>query len=315
MFNDDIQGTGAVILGGFINAVKSTGIDPRKQRAVFLGAGSAGVGVAKQMVEFFMKEGGLSEDEARRIFYLVDSKGLVTNDRGDKLAEHKVYFSRDDNGGKQYTTLREVVEYAKPTILIGLSTIGGAFDKQILTRMGEFNDKPVIFPLSNPSNNSECNFEDAMTCTGGRALFASGSPFPDFEYKGRTYHPGQGNNMYVFPGIGLGAILSKAVNVTQEMIYASAESLSTSLTDIERVQGLLYPEIGRIREVSVDVTRGVIRAAQREKVDREMNLRNLSDSDLSQWIRERMYDPTQEIELMTSEMDTLTRSMGGLKPQ
>ena len=295
-----------------MNAVKSTGIDPRKQRAVFLGAGSAGVGVAKQMVEFFMKEGGLSEDEARRVFYLVDSKGLVTNDRGDKLADHKVYFSRDDNDGKQYKGLAEVVEHVKPTILMGLSTIGGAFDKKLLTRMGELNDKPVIFPLSNPSDNSECNFEDAMTCTDGRALFASGSPFPQFQYKGKLRSPGQGNNMYVFPGIGLGAILSKAVNVTQEMIYASAQSLSTSLNADERAQGWLYPEISRIREVSVDVTRGVIRAAQATKVDRELNLRHLSDEQLSQYIRERMYDPVNERELMLTEMES---SSHRAKPQ
>jgi len=190
-FNDDIQGTGAVILGGFVSAVKATKIAPADQRAVFLGAGSAGVGVAKQLVAYFMEE-GLSEDEARRRFWLVDSKGLVTNDRGDKLADHKVYFSRDDNNGTQMRSLEEVVEHVKPTILMGLSTIGGAFTRQILTRMGELNDKPVVFPLSNPSANSECNFQEAIECTGGRCLFASGSPFPPFEYQGKLLTPGQG---------------------------------------------------------------------------------------------------------------------------
>ncbi|KAH0256426.1 hypothetical protein KCU84_g22943, partial [Aureobasidium melanogenum] len=125
MFNDDIQGTGAVILGGFINGVKQSKVAAADQRAVFFGAGSAGVGVAKQLVEFFMNE-GLTEDQARKCFWLVDSKGLITNDRGDKLAEHKLYFSRDDNEGKQYKTLEDVIEYVKPTILMGLSTIGGA---------------------------------------------------------------------------------------------------------------------------------------------------------------------------------------------
>lgn len=119
-------------------------------------------------------------------------QGLVTNDRGDNLADHKVYFSRDDNHGKQYKTLEDVVEYVKPTILIGLSTIGGAFDHKLLTRMGELNDKPVVFPLSNPSSKSECTFEDAVKYTKGRVLFASGSPFPSFEYEGKTLTPGQG---------------------------------------------------------------------------------------------------------------------------
>ena len=125
MFNDDIQGTGAVILAGIINAVKENGVPIHEQKAVLLGAGSAAVGVAKQIVQFFMSK-GLTEDEARKCFYLVDTKGLVTNDRGDKLAEHKLYFSRDDNHGKQFKDLAETVDYVKPTMLLGLSTIGGA---------------------------------------------------------------------------------------------------------------------------------------------------------------------------------------------
>ena len=190
-FNDDIQGTGAVVLAGIINAVKRTGVPVKDQRAVFLGAGSAGVGVAKQIVEYFMRE-GLTENEARRCFWLVDTKGLVTNDRGDKLAEHKVYFSRDDNAGKQYKTLTDVVDLVKPTILMGLSTIGGAFSPDMLTKMGQWNEHPIIFPLSNPSANSECTFEDAFKYTNGRALFASGSPFESIEYKGKLQVPGQG---------------------------------------------------------------------------------------------------------------------------
>lgn len=197
MFNDDIQGTGAVILGGFINAVKQSGIAPKDQRAVFLGAGSAGVGVAKQLAEFFVKE-GLSEEEAKKRFWLVDSQGMVALDRPGKLADHKVYFARDDNNGQQYKTLEEVVEYVKPTILMGLSTIGGAFTPKILERMAEMNDRPVIFPLSNPSSKSECTFEDAIKYTKGKCLFASGSPFPTLQWEGKDLVPGQGNNMSVF---------------------------------------------------------------------------------------------------------------------
>ncbi|KAI9694323.1 MAG: hypothetical protein M1820_009012 [Bogoriella megaspora] len=311
MFNDDIQGTGAVILGGFINACRSTQIPASSQRAVFLGAGSAGVGVAKQLVEYFIKEGGLTEDEARQRFWLVDSKGLVTNDRGDNLAEHKVYFSRTDNEGKQYRTLEEVVEYVKPTILMGLSTIGGAFTPQILTRMAELNDHPVIFPLSNPSSKSECTFEEAIKYTNGTCLFASGSPFPSLEYGGRELTPGQGNNMYVFPGIGLGAILSKAVNVTQDMIYASGDSLAGALNETERKEGWMYPDIRRIREVSVVVTRGVIRSAQKGGVDREIALRALSDTELDAYILKRMYDPFKEGQLVEEELRELVGAVNG----
>jgi malate dehydrogenase (oxaloacetate-decarboxylating)(NADP+) len=190
-FNDDIQGTGAVILAGIINALKKTGIPVKDQRAVFMGAGSAGVGVAKQIVEYFIKE-GLTEDEARRSFWFVDTKGLITNDRGDKLAQHKIYFSRDDNNGQQFKTLPEIVDYVKPTILMGLSTIRGIFDKSILNTMARLNPNPIIFPLSNPSSNAECTYEEAMKFTDGKAIFASGSPFPPYLHNGKVMQPSQG---------------------------------------------------------------------------------------------------------------------------
>lgn len=180
-----------MILAGMVSAIKRTGIPAKNQRAVFFGAGSAGVGVAKQIVEFFQAE-GLTQEDARRCFWLVDTKGLITNDRGDKLADHKVFFSRNDNDGKQYKSLAEVVDYVKPTILMGLSTMGGVFTQEILTKMANWNKHPIVFPLSNPSANSECTFEDAIKYTDGRVLFASGSPFPDFEYKGKVHVPGQG---------------------------------------------------------------------------------------------------------------------------
>lgn len=311
MFNDDVQGTGAVIVGGFINAVKASGVPAKDHRAIFLGAGSAGVGVAKQIVEYFIKE-GLTEEEARRKFWFVDSNGLVTLDRGDKLAEHKVYFARDDNNGRQYQSLGRLIDFVRPTILMGLSTIGGAFNRDILTKMAQLNDKPIIFPLSNPSSKSECNFEEAVRHTNGRCLFASGSPFPSIEHEGKLLTPGQGNNMYVFPGIGLGAILSKSTNITQDMIYASAESLSTSLNKQEVADGWLYPDVRRIREVSVVVTRGVIRAAQLNGVDRVPELRALSDEQLDAYIKERMYDPFNERENVADELAQLLSTASGL---
>ncbi|KAL8965979.1 MAG: hypothetical protein Q9183_003587 [Haloplaca sp. 2 TL-2023] len=300
-FNDDIQGTGAVVLAGIINAVKKSGVPVKDQRAVFMGAGSAGVGVAKQIVEFFMRE-GLTEDQARQCFWLVDTKGLVANDRGDKLAEHKVYFSRSDNGGKQYRNLAEVVDYVKPTILMGLSTIGGIFAPDLLTKMAQWNERPIIFPLSNPSANSECTFEDAVKYTNGKALFASGSPFAPVVYEGRTLHAGQGNNMYVFPGIGLGTILSKATVVTQSMIYASAEALSTALSPSETAQDWLYPEVARIRDVSVIVAMGVIRAAEEAGVTRETRIKGMKDEELEQWVRSKMYDPHEETRRVEEEV-------------
>jgi malate dehydrogenase (oxaloacetate-decarboxylating)(NADP+) len=310
MFNDDVQGTGAVIVGGFINAIKASGTPVKDHKAIFLGAGSAGTGVAKQIVEYFKKE-GLTEEEARRKFWFVDSNGLVTSDRGDKLADHKVYFARDDNNGRQYQSLGRLIDYVQPTILMGLSTIGGAFNKDILQKMAKLNDRPIIFPLSNPSSKSECTFEEAVINTDGRCLFASGSPFPSMEWDDKVLTPGQGNNMYVFPGIGLGAILSQAVSITQDMIYASAESLSTSLNKQEVADGWLYPDIRRIREVSVVVTRGVIRAAQKNGVDRATELRQMNDAQLDSFIKQSMYDPFSEGENVGGDVNQLISGMNG----
>lgn len=308
MFNDDIQGTGAVIMGGIIGAVKQSGLVPKDHRAVFLGSGSAGVGVAKQIVEYFMHE-GMTEEDAKKCFWLVDSKGLVTSDRGDKLADHKIYFSRQDNQGQQFKSLEEVIDHVKPTIIMGLSTIGGAFTTEILKKMGDWNKRPIIFPLSNPSSKSECTFEAAIENTDGRALFASGSPFHPIMYKNKMYHPGQGNNMYVFPGIGLGTILCKAVKVTGSMIYASGEALPTKITEEEKELALLYPQITRIREVSVRVARFVIRAAQKDNVDRLHYLREMNDDKLEQWIQEKMYDPHTETQSLTTEVEEMARGL------
>ncbi|KAJ5674966.1 NADP-dependent malic enzyme [Penicillium maclennaniae] len=302
-FNDDIQGTGAVILGGVINAVKRSGLACKDQRAVFFGAGSAGVGVAKQIVDFFVRE-GMTEEDARNCFYLVDTKGLVTADRGDKLADHKVYFARQDNNGQQFKTLEEVVDHVQPTILMGLSTMGGVFTPEILRKMADWNTTPIIFPFK---------------ATDGRCLFASGSPFPTVSFTNsqgqtNTYYPGQGNNMYVFPGIGMGCILSKAVRVTDNMIYASGEALSKALTAEEIERGLLYPDITRIREVSVVVARNVMRAAQEDGVDRETALRAMSDKDLDNYIKSRMYDPHTEVRSLEREVGHLLSSLGNMTP-
>jgi len=290
VFNDDIQGTGAVILGGVISAFKRAHRPISEQKLVFMGAGSAAVGVARQICGLFIRN-GIPEAEAKKMIWLVDSRGLVTDDRGDKLAEHKLYFSRDDNNGAQFKSLEDVVDYVKPTALVGLCTIGGIFTEPIVRKMAQLNENPIIFPLSNPSSKSECTFEQAMEWTDNKVVFASGSPFPSVTVDGVEKIPGQGNNMYVFPGIGLGTILCGASHVTDEMIYASAAGLAESLTQEEIDKDWLYPELSRIREVSVVIARDVIRAAQKEGIDRNKLLQFLSDEGLEEYIREKMYDP------------------------
>ncbi|KAK0203750.1 malate dehydrogenase [Desarmillaria ectypa] len=293
VFNDDIQGTGAVVLSGFLNAAKiSSAVSGRplsSHRILFFGAGSAGVGVASQLMSFFTIQ-GLSVDEARKRVWLVDSQGLVYDARG-KLAEHKKYFSRKDYEGPPMKNLLEIIDYVKPTALLGLSTISNAFNADVIQAMSALNPRPIIFPLSNPVRLSECTFSDAVINSNGNVLFASGSPFDPIEYNGKTLYPGQGNNMYIFPGLGLGSILSRAKSVTDTMVEAASLGLANSLTSEEREAGLLYPRIERIREISAHIANDVIRAAQKAAVDRSPELRELNDDDLYKRVQSKMWNP------------------------
>lgn len=271
-----------------------------------MGAGSAGVGVAKQLVEYYTRR-GLSEQAAKDKFWLVDTKGLVTKDRGDRLAEHKKYFARGDNNGHQFRSLEEVIEYVKPTALVGLTATFGIFTESTVRALkasvdaGGLTRRPILFPLSNPLTKAECTFEQAVTWTEGSVIFASGSPFASFTVKSGdqsvTYNPNQGNNVYVFPGIGLGAILAKATKVTDEMIYTSAAALAGSLNAEEIQKGLIYPRIERVRDASIVVTREVMKAARREGVsalsEEQWNeWEEWGDVALNKYIMSKVYDPT-----------------------
>ncbi|KZS96366.1 malic enzyme [Sistotremastrum niveocremeum HHB9708] len=293
VFNDDIQGTGAVVLSGFVNAAKQASLASGRplsdHRILFFGAGSAGVGVAMQLLSFFTIS-GLSEAEARERVWFVDTQGLIYDIRG-KLAEHKKYFARKDYAGPPITNLLDIINYVKPTALIGLSTISGAFYKEAVELMAALNPRPIIFPLSNPVTLSECSFHDALTWTNGKVIFASGSPFPAEEYQGVTHTPGQGNNMYIFPALGLGAILSRAKHVTDSMVEASSLALADSLTEDEKKEGLLYPRLERIREIGVKIASQVIRTAQSEGVDTTESLRTMKDDELAAYVKSRMWNP------------------------
>jgi len=293
VFNDDVQGTGAVVLSGFLNAAKlasaASGRPLTSHRILFLGAGSAGVGVAMQLLSFFRLQ-GLSREESRDHIYLVDSQGLVFNSRGP-LAEHKKYFSRRDYNGPPMTNLAEIIQYVKPTALLGLSTIKGAFNQNVIEAMASLNARPIIFPLSNPVRLSECEFHEALTLTKGSVLFASGSPFPEAVWEGKVHYPGQGNNMYIFPGLGLGSILCRASTVTDAMVEASSLGLADSLNEDERASELLYPRLDRIREISAFIATRVIRKAQEEGVDRKSDLRPLSDTQLLAYVTRKMWNP------------------------
>ncbi|PFH53929.1 hypothetical protein AMATHDRAFT_727 [Amanita thiersii Skay4041] len=292
-FNDDIQGTGAVVLSGFINAARlasaASGLPLSEHRILFFGAGSAGIGVAKQLISFFRLQ-GLSEEEAKNRIYTVDSKGLITADRKG-LQEHKKFFARTDYQGPALTNLEDVIKYVKPTALLGLSTVRNAFTEQVVRCMASLNTRPIIFPLSNPVSLCEVDYEDAVKWTNGSVIFASGSPYKPLEQHGKVYEPGQGNNMYIFPGIGMGSILAKARHVTDNMVEQASIALSSSLTTEEEAANLVYPRLARIRDISAQIALAVVRAAQRDDVDENPILRSLNDIVLLEYIKAKQWQP------------------------
>ncbi|KAI8341417.1 hypothetical protein BC941DRAFT_459791 [Chlamydoabsidia padenii] len=300
-FNDDIQGTGAVILSGVMNAIrrveKENQVSPKDHRIVFYGAGSAAIGVARQIQEYFSSEYNMTEDQAKRLFWIVDSKGMVTMDRGDKLAQHKVYYARDDNQGQQIKSLLDIVNYVKPTVLIGLSSTTGAFTNEVLSRLAELNQNPIVFPLSNPATQAECTFEQAMQATHHRVIFASGTAFPSFTEPdtGKLHVPGQGNNMYIFPGLGLGAVLARPVSISDRMIYMASKALADSLTPEEIAQGWLYPSLQRIRQVSALVATAVCEEALAEGVAQEQDkIGSKSHDELVEYVFSQMWSPVND---------------------
>ncbi|CAG8778744.1 67_t:CDS:2, partial [Gigaspora rosea] len=244
-------------------------------------------------------EHGMSEEEAKKLVWLVDTKGLVTCDRGDELASHKVYFARSDNEGHQYKSLMDVIEYIKPTVLIGLSSAGGAFDKTVLKRMTELNKNPIIFPLSDPEVDAECTFEDAIRNTNNRVIFASGTGFPPLVDQATGK---------ILPGLGLGAILAHPDKITERQIYASASALAESLTKEEFDQNFLYPAIQRIRRVSAEIAAAVIVTSVDEGLARNPEINSMVKKDLQEllsrsgekwqalvkYVEERMWDPNNE---------------------
>jgi malate dehydrogenase (oxaloacetate-decarboxylating) len=263
-FNDDMQGTAAVVLVAAFAAAKATGSRMRDQRVVIHGAGTAGIGVADMMREVMIKE-GLSEQEAASRFWTVDSRGLLTDDSAALRDFQKPYArpaaevaSWSRLGGT--VTLADVMANAKPTMLIGTSTQSGPFTEGVVRQMASTVDRPVIMPLSNPTSKAEAVPEDLIRWTDGRALVATGSPFPPVSYDGRTYTIAQANNALVFPGLGLGVAVVRARRVNDAMIAAAADAVA-ALTDPTGPGGALLPPVMDLRTVSAAVGIAVAQAA------------------------------------------------------
>jgi malate dehydrogenase (oxaloacetate-decarboxylating)(NADP+) len=255
-FNDDIQGTGAMGLAGLLAAGRITGRKLGAQRLLFAGAGEAGLGIGATVLAA-MREEGLSEAQARERCLFMDSRGAVVAGRRD-LAPHKRPFARDR---APIGELAAAVEIFRPTALIGASAQAGLFGERVLSAMAQLNERPVVFALSNPTSKSECTAEQAYAWTGGRALFASGSPFAPVEVNGRSLVPAQGNNAWIFPGLGLGLGLSGARRVTDQMFLAAAQALAAQMRADEIAQGRLFPPAARLRPVAAAVAAAVAAVA------------------------------------------------------
>jgi malate dehydrogenase (oxaloacetate-decarboxylating)(NADP+) len=281
-FNDDIQGTAAVALAGVLAALRLTGSTLAQQKFLFLGAGEAGTGIADLYVEAARTE-GLGEAEARARCWFVDSKGLVVKNRGDRLAEHKLPYAHEH---PMIVPLADAVKAIKPTALIGVSGTPATFTPEIVGTMSALNARPIIFALSNPTSKAECTAEQAYTWSAGRAIFASGSPFAPVELNGQRHVPGQGNNIYIFPGVGLGALVSGAREVTDAMFLAAARTLAQLVQPDDLAVGRVYPPLTRIREVSLQIATAVATAAHEAGLAQTPR-----PSDITADIRARMFQP------------------------
>jgi malate dehydrogenase (oxaloacetate-decarboxylating) len=290
-FNEDIQGTGAITLAAAISAVRVCGTPLRNQRVVIFGAGTAGIGVADQIRDAMVREGRSIEDATRR-FWCVDKQGLLTTERADQLRDHQVMYARpaaetrgwSHNGDGSGANLAEVVRRVKPTILIGASTAAGSFTETIVREMAAHTERPIIFALSNPPARAEANPADLIAWTDGRGLIATGSLFAPVTYKGLTYVIAQVNNAMLYPGLCLGAIVSRAGRISDGMFAAAANAVS-SLVTVRQPGASLLPQIDDLRSVSVTVAVAVAVAADAE------GLAGVKLGDIVQQVQDAMWQP------------------------
>ncbi|KAM4579666.1 NADP-dependent malic enzyme [Odontesthes bonariensis] len=246
-FNDDIQGTAAVAVAGLLAALRITKTKMCDHTIVFQGAGEAAMGIA-ELITMAMEKEGLSKEESVKKIWMVDSKGLIVKGR-DHLTHEKERFAHEH---PQMKSLEDVIRELKPTAIIGVAAVAGAFTEQIIRDMTSFNERPIIFALSNPTSKAECTAEQCYTITEGRGIFASGSPFdPVTLPDGRTFFPGQGNNAYIFPGVGLGVNACALRHITEEVFLTAAEALAHLVMEKDLAEGRLYPPLSSIRDVSL----------------------------------------------------------------
>ena len=269
-FNDDIQGTAAVALAGVYASNRITKKPFSELTIMFLGAGSAATGIADLMVAAFV-EGGMSQEEAYRRLWFVNSNGLVVSSRNN-LKEHNLPYAHDF----EELNFVEAIDAIKPDVLIGATGAPETFTQEVVERMTVHNENPIIFALSNPTSRAECTAEQAYVWSKGKAVFSSGSPFEKVDFNGKIYRPGQGNNAYIFPGLGLGAIMSTAQKIPDELFLVAAKTLSELVTKADLEEGALYPKLTEIRHLSLLIAIAVAEKAYELDITLEKKPENLN---------------------------------------
>ena len=294
-FNDDIQGTASVALAGLIASNRITGKSLFDHTYLFLGAGEAGVGIAELIAyAISIENDNISIEKAREKIFLMDSKGLVTKNRVPQLQAHKTHYAHTDfDGVEPISNLETAIRQIKPSVLIGVSAQPKSFSGESLKEMARINERPIISALSNPTSKAECTAEEAYKYTGGKAIFSSGSPFDPVTYNGKTFVPGQGNNAYIFPGIGLGAFAAGSTKITDHDMYIAAHALAQQVSEKNLESGSVYPPLSSLREVSANIAAAIAENAYTTGVATKFP----KPDDLVTFCKSIMYNPLKDEDL------------------
>ncbi|KAJ5953250.1 hypothetical protein N7454_000146 [Penicillium verhagenii] len=290
-FNDDIQGTGCVTLAGMMAALHLSQVQMKDVRVVIFGSGTAGTGIADQIADTIATETHRPKSEASKQIWCIDKPGLLFKSMAEKLTPAQTPFAREDTEwpAEKQNDLLSVIQHVKPHVLIGTSTKPKAFTEEIIREMAEHVDRPIIFPLSNPTRLHEAEPKDLYKWTDGRALVATGSPFPPVEHNGVKYEIAECNNSTCFPGIGLGAVLSRTRLVSKKMLVAAVEALKARSPALDDPNKPLLPDVEDVREISVDIAAAVIKCSVSEGLAQEEGIPS-GDDDLREWIRAQMWE-------------------------
>ncbi|TGO62126.1 hypothetical protein BOTNAR_0118g00020 [Botryotinia narcissicola] len=310
-FNDDVQGTGCVTLAAMMAGLHVSKIKIEDTRIVIFGSGTAGTGIADQIRDAIAADSGKSKEDAAKQIYCVDKPGLLLKSHGDKLTHAQIPYAREDSDwkDKNHSDLLQVIKEVKPHVLIGTSTKPKSFTKEIIQEMASHIDRPIVFPLSNPTRLHEADPKDINEWTKGKALIATGSPFPPVKYEGHEYEVAECNNSTCFPGIGLGCVLSRTKLLSDKMLVSAVKALAAQSPALKNPDKGLLPDVADVREISVRIAKAVIKTSVEEGLAQEKGIPT-EDEDLEEWIREQMWDPVYR-PLKLVEKETSSRNASG----